>query len=116
MDIIKLINLKLPVLTGVEEHERTEKTTVILNVELFCDVIREAARTDDLEKTVNYQAVQDALVDSLKDAEFLLIETIAEKAAQLCLDFKYVEKVKVEIIKNGSLEHCDGAAVIVFRP
>jgi FolB domain-containing protein len=115
MDIIKLINLKLPVFTGVEEHERTEKTTVILNVELFCDV-REAACTDDLKKTVDYQAVQDAIVNSLKNEEFLLIETIAEKAARLCLDFKYVEKVKVEIIKNGSLEHCDGAAVIVFRP
>jgi len=114
MDIVKLINFKLPVLTGVEEHERIEKTNVVLNISLHCDV-KAAGLSDDLSETVNYQAVQDLIVEKLMDREFLLIETIAEKAAELCLSFSRVERVEVEIIKRGTLEYCEGAAVLIDR-
>jgi dihydroneopterin aldolase len=114
MDIIKLIYINLNVITGVESHERLSKTLITLNITIFCS-LKDAGVSDDLNLTVDYKKIEDALVDKILNKEFLLIEKIAEDAATVVLSFDKVKKVYVEVEKKGTLDYTESAIVAIER-
>ena len=66
---------------------------------LYVDA-RQAGKSDELDKSVNYALVCDTIVNFMKENTFKLIEAAAEKLAEkILLDFDKVKGVKLEIRK-----------------
>ena len=84
MDIIYLHDLKIECVIGIWEWERRIKQTVIFDLDMATD-IRRAAASDHIDDTLNYKAVAKRLLDYVGNSQFQLVETLAEKVAEILL-------------------------------
>jgi dihydroneopterin aldolase len=89
---------------GIKEEEREKKQEILIDVELFTH-IRGAATTDRIEDTIDYAQVHQLISEEVEKGHFNLIETLAEKIAQLVLHNFDIERVSVKVKKPAALAH-----------
>lgn len=114
MDKVFIRDLALRCIIGVFPEERREKQDVVINVEMHTD-LRAAGRSDDLNDTVDYKAIKKAILKLVEGSEFQLIESLAERIADLALANEKVEQVIVTIDKPGALRFARASAVEITR-
>ena len=97
-DKIDIRGLKIRSRVGVPDEEREEAQD--LSVDL---VIRPAESlqqlADDIDRTIDYDQVAQAIRRMAAEGERHLIETLAEEMAEVVLGFAGVEEVEVEVRK-----------------
>ncbi|MFD5336724.1 dihydroneopterin aldolase [Streptomyces hawaiiensis] len=98
MDRVALRGLKARGHHGVFPQEREEGQTFIVDVVLGLDT-RPAAADDDLAKTVHYGIVAEEVVAVVQGEPVDLVETLAERIAQVCLKHEEVREVEVCVHK-----------------
>jgi len=113
-DKILIKDLLLRCIIGINESERREKQDVLINVDIWAD-LTQAAKTDDLSKTVDYKQITKDIVKLVEKSEFFLVETLAESVAKVCLQRERIEKVKVMVEKLGALRFARSVGVEILR-
>ena len=98
VDSITLKGLRIPARHGVTEEERAEGQTFVVDVMARLDVSA-AARTDDLSDTLDYGLVAEAIHRRVSGEQWNLIETVAERVADLVLENRRVIRVEVTVHK-----------------
>ena len=83
---------------GVFEAERREGQEFVIDVVLGVDT-RVAARSDDLHDTVDYGTLVDQVRSAVANDPVDLIETLAQRIADVCLRHDQVENVEVTVHK-----------------
>jgi 7,8-dihydroneopterin aldolase/epimerase/oxygenase len=83
---------------GVLEHERRDGQEFVVDVEIGLDT-RAAASGDDLSATVHYGELAERLHAALVGEPVDLIETLAERLADVCLAEQPVAWVQVTVHK-----------------
>jgi dihydroneopterin aldolase len=83
---------------GVLEHERRDGQEFVVDVELGLDT-RAAAADDDLSATVHYGELAERLHTSLTTDPVDLIETLAQRLADICLAERPVSWVEITVHK-----------------
>lgn len=114
MDLIYIRDLKIDCVIGVYAWERRVKQTVILDLDLAAD-IRRAAETDHIDDTINYKAVAKRLMAYVGDSQFQLVETLAERVAEILLEEFKLPWVRVRVNKKGALRGATDVGVIIER-
>ena len=114
MDIIYLHDLKIDCVLGIWEWERRTTQTVTVDLDLGADV-RQAAASDRIEDTVNYKAIAKRLIGFVGESQFGLVETLAEKIADIVLKEFPVRWVRVRVNKKGAIRGASDVGVIVER-
>ena len=114
MDRIYIRDLEVDCIIGTKPDEREKKQTVVLNVELECDLSR-SGQTDHLGDTLNYRTLKKALVRHIEASEYMLIERLADRVAHLSLQNSLVCSVTVTIDKPGALSGARSVAVQITR-
>jgi FolB domain-containing protein len=114
MDKILIKDLRLRCIIGIDEFERREKQDVTINVVIWTN-LTEAAKTDDVRKTVDYKEVTKRIIKLVESSEFRLVETLAEKVADSCLEHGRVKKVRVTLEKPGALRFARTVGVSILR-
>lgn len=114
MDIIYLKELKIETIIGIYGWERQIKQAIVINLEMATD-IRPAARADSIEATLNYKAVAKRLVNFVSHSEFQLIETLAERVAEIVLSEFNVKWVRLQLSKPGAVRGAKDVGVIIER-
>ena len=114
MDIIYLRDLQVDAVIGVWEWERLIRQNLILNLELGAD-ITEAAKSDELSDTVDYKAISDRVIEYTKSTEFQLVESLAEKIAEILLTEFAIKWLKLTIGKRGVLPDVYEVGVVIER-
>lgn len=113
-DIIYLRDLKIETIIGIFAWERCVKQTVILDLEMACD-IRTAAHSDAIEDTLDYKAVAKRLIDFVGNSEFQLVETLAERTAALVREEFAVDWLRLRINKTGAIRGARDVGIIIER-
>ena len=114
MDIIYLHDLRIETVIGVFDWERRIRQTVILDLEMAADN-RRAAASDDLADTLNYKAVAKRLIDFVGHSEFQLVETLAERVAELVMQEFTVPWLRLRVNKQGAVRGARDVGVIIER-
>lgn len=83
---------------GVFEAERRDGQVFLADLALAVDT-RAAARTDDLQDTVDYGNLVARVVKAIESDPVDLIETLAERIADTCLEDDRVRSVEVTVHK-----------------
>lgn len=110
MDRIYIKDLHLRCIIGVFPEERKDLQDLILNVTMECSFGR-APETDELEDTVDYKSTTKKIIKLVKESEFQLIESIADRVARICLENPRVTKATVCVDKPGALRFARSVAV-----
>lgn len=114
MDIIYLHDLKIDAVIGIFEWERRVRQTITLDLDMAAD-IRKAAASDSIADTLDYKAVAKRLIDFVGHSEFHLVETIAERVAEIVLTEFDVAWVRVRVNKKGAVRGAMDVGVIIER-
>lgn len=107
---IRIKNLRLRTIIGINDWERVEKQDIVINLELELDGIR-AMETDRIEDTVNYKSLTKRVISEVEKSEFYLIEKMAEHILQVVLEDTKIKKATVEVDKPGALSYADSVSV-----
>lgn len=114
MDIVYLHDLRIDTIIGVFEWERRIKQSVILNLDMAADV-RRAAATDNIADTLDYKAVAKRLIDFVGNSQFQLVETLAERAAEIVLAEFNISWLRLRVNKKGAVRGAVDVGVIIER-
>ncbi len=113
-DRIHIRDLAVRCIIGIYPEERREKQDVIINIVLECDC-RPAAASDDIRDAVDYKRIKRAVLEMVEASEFQLIETLAERIAEICLQEPKVAAVRVTVDKPGALRFARSVGVEIER-
>ena len=114
MDIIYLRDLRIDTIIGIYDWERRMKQTIIIDLEMGTD-IRKAANSDNIEDTLSYKTVAKRLMSYVGDSEFELVETLAEKIAEIIMTEFKVPWLKLTLNKKGAVRGVRDVGVIIER-
>jgi dihydroneopterin aldolase len=114
MDIVFIKDLRIETIIGIYDWERRVKQTISLDLEMAAD-IRAAAATDAIDDTLNYKAIGKRLIAFVGESEYQLVETLAEKVADVVLNEFDVEWLKLTVHKPGALRGSRDVGVIIER-
>jgi len=114
MDIVFLRDLRIETVIGIYDWERHTRQTVILDLEMGTDVAK-AAASDDIENALNYKAVAKRLIAFVEESAFMLVETLAERCAQLIREEFGVPWVRLSVNKVGAVSGARDVGVIIER-
>ncbi len=114
MDIIFLSDLRIETVIGIFDWERRVKQTVIFDLEMAAD-IKKAAATDSIDNTLDYKAVAKRVIQFVEESEFQLVETLAEKVAQLILDEFSVPWIRLKLNKTGAIRGARDVGILIER-
>ena len=114
MDAIFLTDLRIETVVGIWEWERKIRQTVSIDLEMGADVATAAAH-DDIEHTLNYKAVSKRVQSFVGESAFQLVETMAERIAELILTEFEVPWVRVKVNKPGAIRGARDVGVRIYR-
>lgn len=114
MDIIFLRDLRIQTVIGIYEWERNTRQEVVLDLEMATDV-RKAAASDDIDDALNYKSVAKRLIAFVEESRFQLVETLAERCAEIVLREFGVPWVRLSLNKIGAVSGARDVGVIIER-
>jgi|SRR6185369_861767 len=114
LDTIYINDLKVSCIIGVFANERKKKQPIIINIALSVDT-RKAAKTDDLKDTVNYRDLYLEIADIVSASKYKLLETLAQKVAEMCLKNKLVKQVVVKLEKPNAVKLGRSSGIEILR-
>ena len=114
MDIVYLRDVKIETVIGIFDWERQIKQTVILDIDMATDVAA-AAATDRIEDALDYKVVTKRIIEFVEASEFQLVETLAERIADLLRNEFKIPWLKLTVNKKGALRGARDVGVIIER-
>ncbi len=114
MDKIYIRDLALRCIIGIYPEERRDRQDVIINVTMSGD-FSAAGLSDDIDDAVNYETITKQMIALVEESSFNLIETLADKLADICLEHPKVEEATVSVDKPGALRFARSVAFETTR-
>lgn len=114
MDIVFLRELRIDTLVGIFDWERRTRQTVVLDLEMSADVAK-AAASDHIDDALNYKAVAKRLIQFVGESEFQLVETLAERCAEIIRSEFGVRWVRLTLNKQGAVREARDVGVVIER-
>ena len=114
MDIVFLRGLRIDTVIGIYDWEREIKQSVILDLEMGTDVAR-AAASDRIEDALDYKRVAKRLIQFVGESRFQLVETLAERCAEIILKEFEVPWVRLSLNKIGAVSGARDVGVAIER-
>jgi len=114
MDTVFIEGLEINALIGIYDWERRIRQPLRLDLEMAFDN-RIPARTDDIADTLDYKAVSKRLSAYIETSGFGLVETLAERCAQLVLDEFGVAWLRLKLSKPGAVRGAQAVGVMIER-
>ena len=114
MDLVFLRGLRIETVIGIYDWEKAIRQPVVLDLEMGADVAR-AAATDRIADALDYKAVAKRLKQFVGEGRFELVETLAERCAELVREEFGVPWVRLTVNKAGAVTDAEGVGVIIER-
>ncbi|MEJ2386868.1 MAG: dihydroneopterin aldolase [Chromatiaceae bacterium] len=114
MDIVFLRGLRIETVIGIYDWEKEIRQAVILDLEMSTDVAV-AAASDRIEDAVDYKAVSKRLKQFVGEGRFELVETLAERCAEIIRNEFGVRWVRLQVNKIGAVTGAQDVGVVIER-
>ena len=114
MDIVFIEDLRIETVIGIYDWERKIRQTVALDLEMAFDN-RKPAASDRIEDTLDYKAVSKRLIAFVESSHFKLVETLAERCADIVLNEFGVTWLRLKLAKPGAVTGSKAVGVAIER-
>ena len=113
-DIVYIRDLQIKTIIGIYDWERKIKQTVSIDIEMATDIAK-AAASDNIDDALNYKAVGKRIIQFVEESSYQLVETMAEKVAQIVLDEFAVPWLRLRVSKPGALRGSKDVGLVIER-
>ena len=112
--LVRVRDLVLPASIGIYDHEKQAPQRVCFNVELK---VREGGGPvgDDIANVLSYEDIVDGIKAIVADGHINLVETLAERVAELCLADPRVGSARVGVDKLDIVPEAASVGVEIER-
>ena len=114
MDRVFIEDLRIETTIGIYDWEKKIRQVVAFDVEMAFDNRRPAA-TDRIEDTLDYKAVSKRLKAFVGESKFELVETLAERCAEISQREFAVEWLRLKLSKPGAVTDSKAVGVVIER-
>ncbi len=114
MDTVFIEQLEVHAQIGIYDWEKRIRQPLWFDIEMSFDN-RIPADSDDIADTLDYKAVSKRLVAYVEASGFGLVETLAERVAELILREFPVRQVKLKLSKPGAVRGARAVGVSIMR-
>lgn len=114
MDIVYISDLRIETVIGIYDWEREIKQIVSIDLEMAADN-RKPAVSESIDDALNYKAVAKRLIAFVEASEFQLVETLAERMAEIVLNEFDVSWLRLKLGKPGAVTGSKEVGVIIER-
>ena len=115
MATVFIRQLQVPVIIGVFQQERMQSQTLLLDLELDCN-IENAVKSDNVSDALDYALVRQYVLDYTSQTQYQLVETLASHLADKLLGAFSLSRVKLTLFKHPfDIEDAAAVGVIVER-
>ncbi len=114
MHKIFIQQLKVNTIIGVMPYERVIKQTVFLDLELFYD-FSEAAKADELSKTINYAKLCEQVAQFCAQSSFELVETLADNLGNFILQNFPAQQINLTVHKPFAVKNTSSVGVSISK-
>lgn len=114
MDTVFITDLRIQTIIGIYDWERVTPQTVRLDLTMGWDS-RRPAEGDDIAQALDYKQVSDRVVALVSTSRFQLVETLAERVAQLVREEFGCPWVRVRVAKPGAVKEAAEVGVEIER-
>lgn len=114
MDKVFIEGLEVDTVIGAYDWERGIRQCLRVDLSLGWDN-RPAAAGDDLSLALDYAAVTARVQAFAQEAEFILVETFAERLAQTLLSEFQIPWLRLKLTKPGAVAAASGVGVEIER-
>ena len=114
MDRVFIEGLEIEALIGIYDWERRVRQPLVFDIEMAFDNRRPAA-SDRIEDTLDYKAVSKRVIAYVEHSGFGLVETLAERVAELILREFAVSWLRLKLSKPGAVRGARAVGVVIER-
>lgn len=112
MDMLQITALKTKTHIGVHPWEQRILQQLLLDIRIPVDL---ANCNDQLENTIDYDQLCQRVTTYVESNSFTLIETVAEKVAQLIKDEFHVAELTLSVSKSHAIKNAGNVCITVTR-
>ncbi|ADZ90288.1 dihydroneopterin aldolase [Marinomonas mediterranea] len=113
-DLVLIEGLHVDAVIGVYDWEKEILQNLVFDLEMAHDN-RPAAATDDLSKTLDYEAISNFIKQYCLENTFELIETLAERLCAKLMDVFEFESILMTLRKPGAVSAARSVGVKIYR-
>ena len=113
-DKILIRDLLVRGIIGLNDWEREKKQDILINLTLSVDTAA-AARSDDIEDSLNYRSLTKAIVAHVEASSRFLVEALAADIARIAVVDFGADRVVVRVEKPGALRFAHSVGVEIER-
>jgi len=113
-DTVFVRDLETRAIIGINDWEREKRQPVVIDLEMACDASL-AAREDDIAHAINYRSVAKAVMAHTESSSYFLVETLAERLAELIRGDFGVPWVRVSVRKPGAVRFSREVGITIER-
>ena len=114
MDHVFIEDLRIETTIGIYDWEKAIRQVVALDLEMAFDN-RVPAASDRIEDTLDYKAVSKRLKAFVGESRFELVETLAERCAELVMREFGVRWLRLKLAKPGAVTDSKAVGVVIER-
>ena len=112
---LHLRGITFDTILGCHPTERTSPRPVVVDLSVQLDITA-AAQSDSLPDTVNTETLETLVLQTAREGQYNLIETLAHTLATRILALPLVQTVHLTVEKPASLPHTRSTSVTLTLP
>ena len=113
-DKIYVEDLRVKATIGIFDWEKKIKQEVSISYEIPHDN-KKAAAADTIEATTDYKSITKAIIAFIESNKFELVETFAERIAEMVIKDFNIAEIRLRVSKPGALRYSKDVGVIIER-
>jgi D-erythro-7,8-dihydroneopterin triphosphate epimerase len=110
MATIRITNLKLRTIVGINDWERECKQDVVVNMAIDFDAAS-ACESDAIKDTIDYKAMTKRVIREVEGSSFFLLEKIAKCILDILAENPRVKEATVRVDKPFALRFADSVSI-----
>ena len=114
MDLVFIEDLRIETVIGIYDWERKIRQTVALDLEMAFDNTVPAS-SDRIDDTLDYKRVSKRLIAFVGESHFELVETLAERCAEIVMREFNVAWLRLKLSKPGAVTGSKAVGVTITR-
>jgi len=110
MATIRITDLRLRTIIGINDWEREEEQDVVINVTMDFDAAK-SSQSDNVNDTVDYKDITKDIIKEVESSKYFLLEKLADQILHIILKHPRVTRATVKIDKPFALRFADSVSI-----